>query len=69
MDLAAWICALNALAVEVVTHGEWQQHAESLRALGGPGSEYWMAADKLEEVAARQVARLREKVDQRRRTA
>lgn len=66
---AAWIGMMNALAVEVVEHGDWQRHAQYLRTLGGPGSDYHAAAEKLESIAAERTERLRQKVNQRREAA
>jgi hypothetical protein len=50
------VLELNALAVEVVLHGDWQAHVRQLRSMCDYGPEYGQAADRLERVAANRAA-------------
>lgn len=47
------ILVVNALAVEVVLHGDWQAHAKQLRSMRDYGPEYVAAAERLERTAER----------------
>jgi hypothetical protein len=56
---------LSALLVDVATHGDPLAVAARMRAIGGPGTEYDGVAERLEEIVAERVARLRERVRMR----